>query len=235
LRGLCRRRKIAGHACPSTASRRRVSSVPGDGRIIRAEILAGPNPAPLRIAVLRQLGTGGFAGQCCIFVSETAPIPLVPNAVTTIPLDIAVERNTIRGFLAADRMEISAAVGTGTLPLRVVGSNNIFNEPIGNSRAGAFYPPIGSIPNDSGWRLPRGRSPRPRSPRPLDLVRARRRQLRPVRATGADPGHLAPLAERRRAELDQADAFPRRQGRRQRQVAPAAAKGRTIESPPPAP
>jgi len=128
----------------------RVSSVPGDGRIIRAEVLSGPNPAPLRIAVLRQIGTGGFAGQCCFFVSETAAVPLIPNAITTIPLDIPVERNTLKGFLAADLMGISAAVGTGTLPLRQVGPANIFNEPIGNSRAGAFYPRIGSIPNDSG-------------------------------------------------------------------------------------
>lgn len=128
----------------------RVSSVPGDGRIIRAEILSGPNPAPLRISVLRQLGTGGFAGQCCFFVSETAPVALTPNAITSIPLDIPVEKNTIKGFLAADLMGISAAVGTGTLPLRAVGSNNIFNEPIGNPRAGAFYPRIGTNPNDSG-------------------------------------------------------------------------------------
>lgn len=128
----------------------RVSSVPGDGRIIRAEVLSGPNPAPLRIAVLRQIGTGGFAGQCCFFVSETPPVPLVPSAITTIPLDIAVERNTLKGFLAADLMGISAAVGTGTLPIRVVGSTNVFNDPIGNSRAGAFYPRMGTIPNDSG-------------------------------------------------------------------------------------
>lgn len=128
----------------------RVSSVPGDGRITRAEILSGPKPAPLRITVLRQLGTGGFAGQCCFFVSETAPIALTPNAITTIPLDIEVERNTLKGILAADLMGLSAEVGAGTLPLRPVGTANIFNEPIGNSRAGAFYPRIGSNPNDSG-------------------------------------------------------------------------------------
>lgn len=128
----------------------RVSSVPGDGRIVRAEILSGPNPAPVRIAVLRQLGTGGFTGQCCFFVSETAPIPLTPNAITTIPLDLAVERNTLKGVLAADLMGLSADAGAGALPLRAVGSANLFNEPIGNSRAGAFYPRIGSNPNDSG-------------------------------------------------------------------------------------
>jgi hypothetical protein len=137
----------------------RVSSVPGDGRIIRAEILSGPNPAPVRIAVLRQLGTGGFAGQCCFFVSETAPIALVPNALTTIPLDIAVERNTLKGFLAADLMGISADAGAGTLPLRVVGPSNIFNDPVGNSRAGAFYPRIGSIRSGRDCRGRRSRWP----------------------------------------------------------------------------
>jgi hypothetical protein len=128
----------------------RASSVPSDGRIVRAEVLSGANPAPLRISVLRQLGTGGFAGQCCFFVSETAPIPLTPNAVTTIPLDIAVERNTLKGILAVDLMGISAATGAGSLPLRVVGPSNSLTIPIGNPMAGAFYPRVGSIPNDSG-------------------------------------------------------------------------------------
>jgi hypothetical protein len=31
-----------------------------------------------------------------------------------------------------------------------VGSTNMFNEPVGNSRAGAFYPRIGQIGDDSG-------------------------------------------------------------------------------------
>lgn len=128
----------------------RTSGVPGDGRIIAAEILSGANPAPLRISVLRQLGTGGFAGQCCFFVSETAPVALAPNAVTTVPLNIPVERNTLKGILATDLMAVSAATGTGSLPLRVVGPNNSLNIPAGNSMAGAFYPRVGSIPNDSG-------------------------------------------------------------------------------------
>ncbi|MBS1845207.1 MAG: hypothetical protein JST53_12390, partial [Actinobacteria bacterium] len=128
----------------------RTSGVPGDGTITAAEVLSGPNPAPIRISVLRQLGTGGFAGQCCFFVRETEPIALTPNAVTTIPLSIPVERNTLKGILAVDLMAISADSNTGTLPLRAVGSNNIFNEPIGNSRAGAFYPRMGQIGNDSG-------------------------------------------------------------------------------------
>lgn len=128
----------------------RTSGVPGDGTITAAEVLSGPDPAPIRIAVLRQLGTGGFTGQCCFFVRETEPIALTPNAVTTIPLSIPVERNTLKGILAVDLMAISADGNTGSLPLRAVGSNNIFNEPAGNSRAGAFYPRMGQIGNDSG-------------------------------------------------------------------------------------
>jgi hypothetical protein len=128
----------------------RTSGVPGDGTITAAEILSGPEPAPIRISVLRQLGTGGFAGQCCFFVRETEPIALTPNAVTTIPLALPVERNTLKGILAVDLLAISADGNTGSLPIRVVGSTNIFNEPIGNSRAGAFYPRMGQIGNDSG-------------------------------------------------------------------------------------
>jgi hypothetical protein len=128
----------------------RTSSVPGDGTITAAEILSGPEPAPIRIQVLRQLGTGGFSGQCCFFVRETEPIALTPNAVTTVPLAIPVERNTLKGFLAADLMAIGADTNTGTLPLRVVGSTNIFNEPVGNPRAGDFYPRMGQIGNDTG-------------------------------------------------------------------------------------
>lgn len=128
----------------------RVSSVPGDGRIVRAEILSGPNPAPVRISVLRQLGTGGFTGQCCFFVSETAPIALTPNGVTTIPLDIPVERNTLKGILAVDLLALSADAGAGSLPLRAVGTASLFNEPIGNPRAGFFSPRMGTNPNDSG-------------------------------------------------------------------------------------
>jgi len=96
------------------------------------------DPTPAKIA----------ADTVAKMVEKINAIP--KDAITTIPLDIPVERNTIKGFLAADLMGISAAVGTGTLPLRQVGPSNIFNEPIGNSRAGAFYPRIGTNPNDSG-------------------------------------------------------------------------------------
>jgi hypothetical protein len=128
----------------------RVSSVPGDGRIVRAEVLSGANPAPIRITVIRQLNAPGFPGQCCFYVSETAPIALTPNAVTTIPLDLAVERNTLKGILAVDLMSISADKGAGSLPLRIVGPSNTLTQPNGTVMASSFYPRMGQIPNDAG-------------------------------------------------------------------------------------
>lgn len=129
----------------------RFSSVPGDGAIVGMSVLSGANPAPLRASVLRQLGTGGFAGQCCFFVSESAPVQPAPNTVTDFPLFIPVQRNTLDGVQAIDLLGVSAQNGAGTLPVRQVGSTNSFAlTQNGSVNAGIFYPRIGSIANDSG-------------------------------------------------------------------------------------
>lgn len=129
----------------------RFSSVPGDGIITQIEVLSGANPAPLRIAILRQLGTGGFAGQCCFFVSETAPLQPAPNTVTTFPVAIPVQRNTIDGVQAIDLLGVSAQSGAGSLPIRQVGSTSSFAlTSFGSVNAGIFYPRIGADPNDNG-------------------------------------------------------------------------------------
>jgi len=131
----------------------RFSSVPGDGRITSVSVLSGPNPAPIRLVILRQLSTPGFGAesQCCFFVSETAPVQPQPNAITTFATDLPVVRNTIRGFFAVDLIGISAASGTGSLPLHSTGRNNAFDltQP-GSVNAGFFYPRLGVIPNDTG-------------------------------------------------------------------------------------
>ena len=149
----------------------RVSSVPGDGRIISISVRSGPNPAPLRFVILRQLAAPGVGEACCFFVRETAPVQPQPNTVTTFAVDIPVERNTIvrdpgdpgtpgdpddpgrpaDGTRAADLLAISAAAGTGDLPLFSTGRNNSFQftEP-GSVNASFFYPRMGTIPNDSG-------------------------------------------------------------------------------------
>jgi hypothetical protein len=131
----------------------RFSSVPGDGRITRVEVRAGPNPAPLRFVVFSQLGNVGGTenSQCCFFVSETQPVQLQPNAINTFAVDIPVERNTLKGIRRFDLMGISAASGTGTLPLAQVGPVNTFalTTP-GSVNAGFWYPRLSPNGQDVG-------------------------------------------------------------------------------------
>jgi hypothetical protein len=129
----------------------RFSSVPGDGVITQVDVLSGANPAPLRIATFRQLGTGGFAGQCCFFVGETAPLQPVANTVSSFRVAIPVQRNTLDGVQAIDLMGVSAVAGQGSLPIRQVGTTYslALSQP-GSVNAGIFYPRIGAIANDNG-------------------------------------------------------------------------------------
>jgi hypothetical protein len=126
----------------------RARSVPADGRITAAEILSGANPSPITITIMRQLASPGAGEACCYWRSDTGPFPLTPNAVTTIPLNIPVERNAKEGVLAYDLVSVSAENDGGTLPLREVGPHNVLSIPDGNPMAGAFYPRMGRIPND---------------------------------------------------------------------------------------
>lgn len=129
----------------------RFSSVPGDGVVTRVEVLSGANPAPLRVATFRQLGTGGFAGECCFFVGETAPLQPAPNTVTSFPVVIPVQRNTLDGIRAVDLMGVSAVAGQGSLPVRQVGTTySLALSQAGSVNAGIFYPRIGAVPNDNG-------------------------------------------------------------------------------------
>ena len=127
----------------------RTRSVPSDGRIIAAEVLSGPNPSPISITIFKQLAQLGVGSACCFFVSDTGPFQLTPNAVTTLPLNIPVERNTKEGVLGVDLVSVSAENDGGSLPLREVGPHNVLSIPDGDPMAGAFYPRLGRIPNDS--------------------------------------------------------------------------------------
>jgi len=126
----------------------RARSVPGDGRITAAEILSGPSPSPITITIIRQLATPGPGETCCFWRSDSGPFQLTPNAVTTIPLNIPVERNVKESVLAVDLVAVSAENDGGSLPLRVVGPSNALSIPDGDPMAGIFYPRMGRIPND---------------------------------------------------------------------------------------
>jgi hypothetical protein len=138
----------------------RTGSVPADGRITNVAVRSGPNPAALRIVIVRQIG--GLAGggvptsACCAFQSETPPAgapPLqpAPNSVTNFPVNIPVERN-IRGTSAvADYVGISGVSGTGTLPLFSNGRNNtLVDYTAGNTDAGFIYPRLGALEGPGG-------------------------------------------------------------------------------------
>ncbi|HXF31473.1 MAG TPA: hypothetical protein VN522_08120 [Solirubrobacterales bacterium] len=126
----------------------RARSVPADGRITAAEILSGPNPSPIWITIIRQQGQPGVGEACCFWRSDIGPFPLTPNAVTTIPLDLPVERNAKEGVLAYDLVSVSAENDGGSLPIREVGPHNVLSTPNGDPMAGVFYPRMGRIPND---------------------------------------------------------------------------------------
>lgn len=127
----------------------RTRSVPSDGRIIAAEVLSGANPSPISITIFKQLAQPGVGSACCFFAGDTGPFQLTPNAITTIPLNIPVERNTKEGVLGVDLVSISAENDGGSLPLREAGPHNVLSIPDGDPMAGAFYPRLGRIPNDS--------------------------------------------------------------------------------------
>ena len=142
----------------------RFSSVPADGTITSVSVRSGPNPAPLRFSILRQLATPGFGAeaQCCFFVSETAEVQPIPNAVTTFPVNLPVQRNVLNGFYAIDLFAISARAGAGTLPFfsPTGGVSNAFQlTQFGSVNAGFFYPRVGAIPNDVGGGRREGAMP----------------------------------------------------------------------------
>jgi hypothetical protein len=122
----------------------RGSTIPADGVITQAQVKSGPNPAPLRFVILRQVES-----VCCYFQSESLPVALAPNAITTVPLNLPVERNTIGGVIVYDFVAVSAASGTGSLPLSTNGHTNTFQQTeTGNPSSGLYYPRMGSVPGD---------------------------------------------------------------------------------------
>jgi hypothetical protein len=127
----------------------RARSVPGDGRIIAAEILSGAKPSPITITIIRQLAKPGIGDSCCYFASDTGPFQLTPNGVTTLPLNIPVERNTKEGVLGVDLVSVSAEADGGSLPLRAAGPSNVLSIPDGDPMAGVFYPRMGRIAGDT--------------------------------------------------------------------------------------
>jgi hypothetical protein len=133
----------------------RTGSVPADGTITNVSVRSGPNPAPLRIVIVRMIGGVGSGGQqstaCCAFQSETPPLQPPPqsNQTNSWAVNIPVERNAKGTAVVADFVGISA-VGPGSLPLAFTGDTNFHNQPPGAPEAGFLYPRLGALESPGG-------------------------------------------------------------------------------------
>lgn len=126
-------------------------TIPGDGTVTRITIKSGPNPAPVRFVVLRTLAQPGMGNFCCFFVAETSVSQPAPNSVQSFNVNLAVERNTnpATQVMSQDNIGVSAAAGTGTLPVFDSGRHNIL-DPINPLLNASFYYPRVSSSSDTG-------------------------------------------------------------------------------------
>jgi hypothetical protein len=141
------------------------STVPGDGTITGVSIKSGPNPAPLRLTVVRLLapnengGINANKSACCYFVRESQTFQPTPNAISTFPMNLPVEKNDTGGQVyTQDHVGVSARSGTGALPLAEVGphSSFAFTEP-GSLDTNFTYPAMGAQAADTqGGRAEQG-------------------------------------------------------------------------------
>ena len=96
------------------------SAVPGNGRIFRYSVRAGPNPAPLRLSIAEastRANPGGGGDFLCCTVRYLGPtFRPRPNAITTRRANVRVSYSKVGN---ADYFDVVglAAVGPGTLPL----------------------------------------------------------------------------------------------------------------------
>lgn len=142
----------------------RTGYVPGDGVITTVAVRSGPNPAPIRFVIVRQLtqatqGVPSGDPECCFFVRETAPVTPTANAVSSFTVNLPVESNRGTNVVTDDIIGVSAQSGTGSLPIFAVPGQtnaNAFTQP-GTVDASATYPAMGALANDTGGgRRPEG-------------------------------------------------------------------------------
>lgn len=127
-------------------------TAPFTGTITSVSVKSGPNPAPLRFTVLRQLAQpGGGSDYCCYFTRESNEVQPQPNQVTTFATNIPVERLVLpqSQILSFDLVGISARSGAGSLPLAEVGAHTSgAYTTTGAVNAGFYYPRLGALAND---------------------------------------------------------------------------------------
>jgi hypothetical protein len=107
---------------------------PASGTVTKVRVKSGPNPAPLRVSILRYLFTTNPANpsevtdrQCCTAVAEGATFQPTPNAVTettvNLPTQVVQPQGQQSGW--GDFVGVSA-VGPGTVPLNSTGPHTSY-------------------------------------------------------------------------------------------------------------
>ena len=135
----------------------RTGFVGASGTVTSVSVRSGPNPAPLRFFIGRQITpaqNGNPAGnpECCFFVYEVGPFQPAPDTVTTFPVNMPVESSATPTIITNDFIGFSANSNGGTLPLaRIPGQDN--NGTFGSTgtlSAGGLWPAFGQLTNDTG-------------------------------------------------------------------------------------
>jgi hypothetical protein len=133
--------------------------VPGSGTILTARVKSGPNPAPLQISTIRRYfkpdSSGVMQYTCCFGVSQTATFTPTPNAVTEVPVNLAVStqqpENGQTGWF--DLVAVTAE-GPGSLPISDLGPHSAY----AGSEVPAtywYFPKIApSADNQNQWFAP---------------------------------------------------------------------------------
>ncbi|MBO9531857.1 MAG: hypothetical protein J7513_02670 [Solirubrobacteraceae bacterium] len=97
----------------------------GLGVVVGARVKTGDNPAPLRISIISS-GAGGF---CCTQQTRSDVFQPAPNAITTVPLNLAagsgIDPNRQGGQY--NDIAVVTAVGPGSLPVHDTQVHNTFN------------------------------------------------------------------------------------------------------------
>ena len=93
---------------------------PGPGVVTKVRVRSGPNPSPLRVAILESLqsrATIEAGGSCCSVERESAVFQPTPNAITVVDVNLPVTPQKTEGLNIVQFVGLSAAADGGTLPV----------------------------------------------------------------------------------------------------------------------
>ena len=139
--------------------------VPATGTVTKVRVKSGPNPAPLRVTIIRNLYQKANPQnpneitdqQCCTGVVEGPVFQPTPNAVTESTVNLPVQQVAPQGKLSGwgDIVSVSA-MGAGELPLSSTGPHTSDAATAsGTPKVEVSYPKNGPGSSSGGsWQYP---------------------------------------------------------------------------------